>query len=189
MGPTQTTVQTPLAGVTTGQPLVIQGTVMDISPGTKQTAVALRFPNGIAAVSDASMTAYMEYVYMQNPKPANTTGVPVNITLIDPNGNTHELGTITSDMSGMYRMDVTPSMTPVPGMYTVIATFAGTNGYWPSSSESTFVVAPAASATPVPTATPTSVADMYFVPMSIGIIVLIIAVAIVLVLLMLRKKP
>ena len=63
MGPTATTVQTPLTGIYEGQSLAIQGTVLDISSGTKQDTVAKQFPQGVAAVSDASMTAYMEYVY------------------------------------------------------------------------------------------------------------------------------
>ena len=53
MGPTQTTVQTPLGGVIQGNSLTVQGTVMDISAGTKQTTVAARFPNGVPAVNDA----------------------------------------------------------------------------------------------------------------------------------------
>jgi hypothetical protein len=78
----------------------------------------------------------------------------------------------------------------VPGKYTVTATFAGTKGYWPSSSENSFDVMSAPSTTTAtPTATPAFVADLYFVPAIAGIFVLIVAVAIVLALLMLRKRP
>jgi hypothetical protein len=139
-GPTATTAETPLAAITMGQSLVIQGTVTDISAGTKQSAIAARFPNGVAAVSDASQTAWMEYVYMQNPRPSDTIGVPVSITVIDPNNNVFDLGTATSDSSGHYSFQVTPSMTPVPGTYTVIAAFGGSDSYWSSYAESTFVV-------------------------------------------------
>jgi len=189
MGPTATTVETPLSGVTLGQSLMIQGSELDISAGTTQSSIAARFPNGVAAVSDASMTPYMEYVYMQNPIPSNTTGVPVDITIIDPNGNYHDLGTVTSDASGHYSFDYNTATVNVPGTYMVIATFHGTNAYWPSYSESNFVVNPAPAATTAPTATPTSVANMYFVPAIAGLFVVIIVVAIVLALLMLRKKP
>ncbi|MGD0995860.1 MAG: PQQ-binding-like beta-propeller repeat protein [Candidatus Bathyarchaeia archaeon] len=185
MGPTQTTVGTDWSN--RGQNLVIQGSVLDISAGTTQSNIAARFPQGVAAVSDASMTPYMEYVYMQNPIPANTTGVLVQVTLIDPNGNTINLPTVTSDASGHYGLDY--KVPNVPGTYTAIATFSGTDAYWPSYSETTFQVDPAPAATPAPTATPTSVANMYFVPMSIGIIVLIIIVLAVVVLSMLRKRP
>ena len=187
MGPTATTVQTPLTGVDEGKTLVIQGSVLDISSGTKQDTVAKQFPQGVAAVSDASMTAYMQYVYQQNPVPTNTTGVPVQVTLIDPNGNAINLPTVTSDMFGHYGIVYTAPN--VPGQYTAIATFHGTDAYWPSYSESTFSVNPASTtATPTPASTPTSVADMYFVPAIAGLFVLIIVVAIVLALLMLRKK-
>ncbi|MGD0644735.1 MAG: hypothetical protein ABSA75_07510, partial [Candidatus Bathyarchaeia archaeon] len=187
-GPTQTTVETPLAGVTLGQSLIIEGKVLDISAGTTQSSIAARFPLGVAAISDASMTPWMEYVYMQNPIPGNATGVPVDLTLIDPNGNIINEPTVTSDISGHYALDYKTS-SGVAGTYTVLATFHGTNSYWPSYSESTFVVDPAPKATTAPTATPTSVADMYFVPAIAGLFVLIIIVAIVLALLMLRKRP
>jgi len=128
-------------------------------------------------------------VYMQNPIPANTTGVPVDITLLDPNGNYKDLGTATTDASGTYGFQVTPNMLSAgAGMYTVIATFHGTDSYWPSYSESTFVIAPAPAATAAPTATPTSVANMYFVPAIAGLFILIIVGLIVLALLVLRKR-
>ena len=186
-GPTQTTVQTPLVGINQGQNLVIQGSVLDKSSGTTQDTIAKRFPNGVAAVSDDSQTEYMEYVYMQNPVPGNATGVPVTIDVVDPNGNYINLGTATSDMSGHYSFAYTAPT--VPGTYSVIATFHGSNSYWPSYSESTFSINNAASPTTAPTATPTSAADMYFVPAIAGLFVLIIVVAIVLALLMLRKHP
>lgn len=73
-----------MTAVTAGDSVVIQGTVMDISAGTKQNQQAADFPNGVPAVSDYSMSAWMEYVYMQKPKPANATGVAVSIDAIDP---------------------------------------------------------------------------------------------------------
>ena len=65
--------------------------------GTKQKEQAARFPNGVPAVSDASMSDWMEYVYMQKPKPTNTTGVEVVFETQDPNGNNYEIGRTTSD--------------------------------------------------------------------------------------------
>jgi hypothetical protein len=163
------------------------GTVMDVSAGATQEAVAANFPNGLPCVSDASMSQWMEYVYEQQPNPSNTTGVPVTLTAIDPNGNTVTLGTTTTDQSGFYSLTYTP---PIPGHYTVIATFAGTGGYYGSYAESAFYASNPPS-TPVPTATPVSnVATMS--GLTIGIvaaaIAIIIAIAIV-GLLILRKKP
>ena len=68
-GPSTMTVSAPSAGVTTATPITITGTVMDISAGSKQNAVALNFPNGIPCVSEASQSRWMEYVYQQQPIP------------------------------------------------------------------------------------------------------------------------
>ena len=62
---------------------MIRGTVTDIAAGTQQDEQAARFPNGVPAVSDASQGAWMEYVYMQKPKPTNVTGVPVSLDVVD----------------------------------------------------------------------------------------------------------
>ncbi len=136
-GPTQTTIGAQWSNL--GQNLIIQGSVLDKSAGTTQTTIAARFPNGVPAVSDASQTAFMEYVYMQNPKPTSTTGVPVSITLLDPNGNIINEPTVTSDADGHYSLDFKTS-SGVPGMYTALATFQGSNSYWPSHAEYTFMV-------------------------------------------------
>ena len=58
---------------------VIQGTVMDISAGTKQNQQAADFPNGVPVASDASMKDWMGYVYQQKPEPTNFTGVQVQL--------------------------------------------------------------------------------------------------------------
>jgi len=186
-GPSATTVQAPLIGITAGNSVTIQGTVMDISAGTKQTEQAADFPYGVPCASDASMTAWMGYVYQQQPCPSNFTGVTVSIDAIDPNGNFIHIGTATTDGNGLYSFSwQTP---PVPGKYTITATFAGTNGYWSSNAQTAMTVQSAPSATAAPTATPTSVADLYFVPAIAGLFVLIIVIGIVLALLMLRKRP
>jgi hypothetical protein len=143
-GPTATTVEAPMTAITVGTSTVIQGTVTDISAGTKSSALTARFPNGVPAMSDESMTDWMQYVYMQMPKPTNVTGVPITLDAIDPNGNRVNLGTATSDASGFYSLTVnTDALGAGPGTYKVIATFAGSNSYWSSYAESTFVVAPA----------------------------------------------
>jgi hypothetical protein len=176
-----------MTGVTAGNSMVIRGTVTDISAGTTQNEQAARFPHGVPAMSDESMSAWMEYVYMQKPIPANATGVTVSIDSIDPNGNFVHLGTATSDISGLYSLDwKTPD---VPGKYTIIATFAGSNSYYGSYSETAAVVTEVPAASPAPTPTPVSMAEQYFMPMSIGMIVAIIVVGALLALLLLRKRP
>jgi hypothetical protein len=185
-GPSATTVTAAPAVTTFGDNVVIRGTVMDVSAGTKQTEQAADFPSGVPCASDAIMTQWMGYVYQQQAEPTNFTGVPVTLSVTDSNGNHYNIGTATTDEDGMYTLTWTPI---IAGNFTVTATFAGTNAYWPSSAQTSFNVMSAPAATPAPTATPTSVANAYFVPAVTGLFVLIIIVAIVLALLMLRKRP
>ena len=188
MGPSKTTVTAPQVGVTTATPVTITGSVMDISAGSQQNAVAANFPNGLPCVSDASMTQFMEYVYEQQPMPTNTTGVQVTLTAIDPNHNFITLGTTTTDTSGNYGFSWTPPS--VPGTYHITATFSGTNSYYGSTS-TTYCTVQQASATPAPTAAPvTGLATMS--ALTIGIvaaIVVIIIIGVILAMLMLRKRP
>jgi len=147
---------------------------MDIATGTKQTEQAADFPNGVPCASDASMSQWMGYVYQQQPEPTNFTGVTVTLTAIDPNGNFITLGKATTDSNGLYGYVWTPP--DVPGKYTVTATFAGTNGYWPSNAQTTLIVQSAPSGTAVPTPAPASIVNTYFIPAVIAIIVVILIV-------------
>ena len=92
----------------------------------------------------------MEYVYMQKPMPANATGVEVSLDTLDPNGNFVHIGTVTSDISGIYSHMFTPE---VPGKYTIIASFEGSGAYYGSSAETAINVDAAAEPTPAPTPT------------------------------------
>jgi outer membrane protein assembly factor BamB len=179
-GSSQTTVTAPDIGVAQGSSIMIRGTVMDVSPGTTSSQVALRFPKGVPAVSDASMSDWMAYVYKQFPMPA-ATGVDVTIDVIDANGNFRNIGTATSDASGFYSLAWTPD---IHGSYNVYATFAGTGGYYGSYAETAFVVDQALQATPAPTPTPAPMTDTYLTGSTIAIIA---AIAIA-VFLLLRKK-
>jgi outer membrane protein assembly factor BamB len=183
-GPSALTVSAPNLAAASGQPVVIRGTVTDISSGTQQGEQAARFPNGVPLAADSIMGDWMGYIYQQKPFPENFTGVPVSIDVIDSNDNYRTIGTATTDGSGAFTFTWVPD---IPGDYTVIAKFAGTNGYWPSSSETSFTVEEQPAATAPPTPTPASAADLYFVPMSIGSIVAIIVVGLLLFLLLRRR--
>jgi hypothetical protein len=184
-GPSATTVSAGPKTSVEGSSVLVEGTVTDIAAGTKQNEQAARFPNGVPAISDESMGEWMEYVYMQKPKPANVTGVEVVVEVLDPNNNCYEVGRATSDANGLFHCAFTPE---VPGEYTITATFAGSESYWPSSAETSINVEEAPAATPAPTPTPIPMSEMYFVPVSIGIIIAIIVVGALLALLMLRKR-
>jgi hypothetical protein len=185
-GPSATTVSAPSVGVTTATPITITGSVMDISAGAKQEEVAANFPNGLPAVSDASMEHFMEAVYMQQPMPNNTTGVPVTISVIDSNGNNRIIGTTTSDTTGQFGLTWTPD---ISGKYTVTATFAGSGGYYGSKAQTYFTASEAA--TPAPTNAPpaglaTNADLMTFIVGGVIAIIIVVAIA---TLLILRKRP
>ncbi len=185
MGPSKTTVTAPNVGVTTSTPITISGTVTDISAGSKQEASAANFPNGLPCVSDASMTPFMEAVYEQQVMPNNITGVPVTLSVIDSNHNLRVIGSTTSDASGMYTMTWTPD---IEGNYTVIANFAGSNSYYPSSAEASIFAGPTSTTAPIATAQSNVVTTTDLMTyIVVAIIAIIIAIAIATVL-MLRKK-
>ncbi len=168
-----------------GSTVTIRGIVTDTSPGTKQNELAMKFPSGVPAVSDESMTKWMEYLYMQQSRPTDTVGVAVSLSVVDSNGNYREIGTTTTS-DGFFTFNWKPD---IEGQYTVYASFGGSKAYWPSHAVTAFAVDPAA-ATPAPTAVPPqSMADAYFVPAVAGIIVTIIIGFALLALLMLKKRP
>jgi len=167
-----------------GDRVLVEGSVIDTAAGTSQNEQAARFPDGVPAVSDDSMSAWMEYVYMQQSMPTNVIGVEVIVSVLDPNGNRYEISRTTSDASGMFKLAFVPE---VPGEYTVIATFAGSGSYHGSYAETAVYVEEAPAATPEPTQAPTSLADQYLLPATGGIIAAIAVVGVVLALL-LRKK-
>ena len=193
-GQTATTVTASPKVTAKGSSVLIEGTITDQSPSQP----------GTPAIADESMSAWMEYLHMQKPKPTNATGVPVHLTAIDPNGNTQDIGTVTSDTDGKFSIMWTP---PIEGKYTIVANFDGTNSYY-SSHDSTALgvtttsATPATTATPTatPTSTPTSVptaspspapqpeagpsTDMYIIAAAAVVIIVVVAVAA----LVLRKR-
>ena len=72
----------------------------------------------------------------------------LSIDVIDSNGNYRQIGTTTSD-EWQFGFTWTPD---IPGNYTVIANFAGSESYYPSSAPTYFYASgPAATPTPSPT--------------------------------------
>jgi hypothetical protein len=179
-GQTTTTVTAPTVSITAGTTALIQGSVMDNSPGQPNTP----------AISDANMSVQMDYLHMQNSTllnaPPACIGVPVTLTAVDSNGNAINIGTVTSYGSGVFNYQWTPT---TPGLYQIYATFGGSNSYYSSYAQTGATVATAA--TPVPTASPvtglatTSDLLTYIVAVAIAIIIAI-AIATVLIL---RKRP
>ncbi|HLN46137.1 MAG TPA: PQQ-binding-like beta-propeller repeat protein [Candidatus Sulfotelmatobacter sp.] len=125
-GKTQTTINAPLTTVTAGTSVLIQGTVMDMSPASANTP----------AISDEDMSEWMDYLHMQNAtllnNPPKPNGVTVRLAAVDSNGDVIDIGTVTSDSGGLFKKTWTP---PSEGEYTVYATFDGSNSYYGSYAE------------------------------------------------------
>jgi hypothetical protein len=189
-GPSAITVTAPQNGILEGNSFTITGTVTDQSPGAVNYAAKYGLLNGVPVVSDESQEAFMEYLYEEQTKPSNLTGVPVKIDALDPNGNNVNLGTTTTDSSGFYSFQVNPDMLSAgTGTYQVIASFAGSKSYGSSYTESAFTLNSSPSIAPTATSQPTAVtATDLMTYMAVGVIAIIIAIAIV-GLLILRKRP
>jgi outer membrane protein assembly factor BamB len=183
-GPSATTVMVQNDIITHGEKVLVKGSVIDISAGTEQDEQAARFPSGVPAVSDESMSDWMEYVYQQKPRPTDTVGVEVVVSVLDPNTNCYEVGRATSDENGMFKVVFTPE---VPGEYTVYASFEGSKGYWPSQAETFIDVEEAPAATPAPPPTPAPMTDTYVLGIGAGAIIAIIVIGMVIIL-MLRRR-
>jgi outer membrane protein assembly factor BamB len=172
-GPSETTVTAPDVSSTAGTPIVIKGTVMDVSPGTESDGLTLRFPNGVPAVSDDSQSDWMLYVYKQLAKPTNVTGVEIELTAIDSNMNAVPIGTATSDAYGNFGFSWKPQ---TAGTYQIIATFGGSNSYY-GSTATTYLTVTAAPEEPAP-GPQITIPDYTLAIVGVGI-AMILAVAIV----------
>ncbi len=144
-GPTETTVMASPKVSAHGSSVLIEGSVRDMSPATQEYASQVRFPNGVPAVADEDMNEFMDYLYMQNAtllnNPPTPDGVPVKLFVVKPDGTEEWMTTVTSDSYGNYKYDYVPS---AEGVYSVIAKFEGSETYWPSSTETSFIATPAA---------------------------------------------
>jgi hypothetical protein len=179
-GKSATTVTASQKTIAKGATVLIEGTVLDHSPAQPNTP----------CVSKESMTLYMEYLHMQ--KPINglwhnetVTGVPVKLLAIDTNGNTIDIGTVTSDLSGSFKSTWTPAN---EGLYTITASFAGDGSYGSSWAETGLSVgaAPETPDQPEP-AIPTDLAPLYY-GIAAAVIAILVAIAVATVLI-LRKHP
>ena len=181
-GQTTTTVTIQNDVIANGATALIKGNVLDQSPAQQ----------GTPAIADSAMSEWMDYLQMQNStllnNPSKEPGVPVTLTAIDPNGNTFTIGTTTTDSKGNYAINFVPDK---KGIYTITATFAGTNSYYTSNSETTLsVIPPTATVTSSTTTTQANIAtttDLMTYIVAVGIaIILAVAIATVLII---RKRP
>jgi hypothetical protein len=173
-GTTKTSVSTPLTAVTKGSSVMITGSVMDESAGTKQNALAARFSNGVPAVADESMSEWMEFLYMQKPCPEITKGVTVKLTAVDSDGNVHVIGDTITDYDGNYGKSWKP---PTEGEYQIMANFEGSESYYSSYATTYLVVDPAP--TPETPITPEPEPETPLITTELAIILAVVAVAVI----------
>ena len=115
-GLSATTVTASPKTLANGNQILIEGSVLDQSPAQV----------GTPCVSHDSMDTQMNYLHRQMPISGITgqetiVGVPVTLTAIDSNGNSHNIGTVTTNgYYGTFSCAWTP---PQEGTYTIIASF------------------------------------------------------------------
>ncbi len=183
-GNSAVTVTVPEIVQTAGTPILVKGTVTDQSPGKTCLGIPAA---GTPAIADAYMQRWMEYLYKQQAIPGDAQGVQVTLTAISESGSSTNIGTVTSDMSGVYKTMWTPS---AAGTYTIVASFAGTESYYPSYSETVLGVSSAPAPTSAPTPSPSPAAGPNILPaetfyaVAAVIIILIVVVAVM----VMRKK-
>jgi hypothetical protein len=165
------TLSTPDFTATVGKPVVIKGTILDVSPGTESDALKLQFPNGVPAVADAYMSEWMLHVYKQFPAP-HANGVQITIMAYDSNGN-YQSFDVSSDSSGAFAFEFTPE---IDGQYDIYAIFGGSAAYYGNSAQGTLF------------ATESSSSDKPYDLYIIGMGIVVIIVNLIVVLFFVRKK-
>ena len=138
--------------------IVIEGRVIDDSPGTKENGLDVRYPDGVPAVADDGMGVWMAYLYtlgVEGPLVDldNVTGVTVHLFASTPDGSYLDIGYATADANGYYSKMWSPPSTE--GAYTIYALFEGSKSYYSSKAEVAFGV----TAAPEPSPTPAPAAD------------------------------
>jgi hypothetical protein len=104
---------------------------MDVSPGTQQDNLKMRFSKGVPAVSDESMSEWMLYVYKQFARPMDTTGVEVTVFAQQGEDNVIDIGKVKSDANGRFSIAWTPPA-DATGEWDIYAYFSGSASYYGS---------------------------------------------------------
>ena len=146
---------------------MIEGTVLDLSTANE----------GTPCVSKDSMSAWMEYLHMQQECPAEVTGVPVMLTAMKDDGTVIDLGTKwTNGFYGIFDCEWTPEE---EGQYTIIATFLGDDSYGSSSAATGILVGPAAAAAGPIEPEPTEPTEAPFITTELAIIIAVVIIAVI----------
>jgi hypothetical protein len=148
-GPTSVQVTASPTTEPNGTSILIQGYVLDQSPGQP----------GTPCISDQDMAAYMQFLHMEQPCPSTIIGVPVELRAITSTGSIIEIINASSptNLYGHFSYVWTPNAT---GQYTILARYHGDDSYLPSwTSAGISVTATSPTPIPTPTATPIVIPD------------------------------
>ena len=173
--------QTSITATASGTGLLLQGSVLDMSPGKPNTP----------AVSEADMSEWMDYLYGQNAtllnNPPKPDGVKVRLSAVDANGSVTDIGTTTTDSSGQFSFKWTP---PTTDAYKVTATFDGSESYWGSWAQTNLSFGEgelSTGASTSPTISSDSSTDTLMIVLVAGVVAIIVAIAVVGLLIIRRK--
>jgi hypothetical protein len=169
-GKSETTVTAGPKTIAKGEPVLIEGNVLDQSPAQP----------GTPCVSKDSMNIQMEYLHLQQPIDGiwhneTITGVPVTLTAIDQDNNVYDLGVVTTNgYYGTFSHAWTP---PEEGTYEIIASFGLDESYGSSVASTSVNVGPEPEALEFPDAATQEDVDQAvdgLTPMFLGIILAVI---------------
>ena len=177
-GKSATTVTAGPKAIALGDKVLIEGSVVDLSPAQP----------GTPCVSAGSMALQMEYLHKQLPIDGiwhneTMTGVPVYVYAVDPNNNYKDIGVATTN--GYYGTFSIPFTPEVEGTYTIMASFGGDVSYGSSGASTAVFVGPAPTVAPTTEPEPAPDYTWTIVGMGIAIIIAVIIATI----LLLRKHP
>jgi len=135
-GPTKIDLSVTASQITSGASTWITGRITDQSPGQPDTP----------CVSKDSMDAWMAYIHGGYAKPPAgiIKGVPLSLVAIDQNNNIIDLGNVTSNADGYFKLKFTP---PSGGnFYVIAASFSEDDSYYSTYQVTNLAVEPLASA-------------------------------------------
>ena len=142
-GNTKVELSTDVGRIANGDFVVVNGRITDQSPAQPDTP----------CVSKESMEAWMTYIHggYDAPPAGLITGVPVSLVAVDSANNVIDLGTVTSDAMGYFKVSWTPTD---EGMYKITASFAEDESYYSSWTVTDLTVTAAAVSATSGTGTP-----------------------------------
>jgi len=179
-GQSATTVTAGPKTIALGSAVLIEGTVLDQSPGQP----------GTPCVSKESMATQMEFLHIQMPIDGlwhneSITGVPVTLTAIGSDGSVIDLGSVTTNgYYGTFGKAWTP---PKQDTYNIIASFAADDSYG-SSNAATYVTVGPAPTTPSTPEIPTAVDYTMTITYAAIAIIIAVVLAVAVAVLLLRKR-